>query len=124
MGYVEYGYAEQQDIPTATLENKAGNYVQPTAETSANALAGATLPEDLRAFVSDPEGDNSYPIVTYTWLLAYQNYDDPNKLQGLKDVVNWSLTEGQAYADELGYIPLPENVVKKVQAKLNTIQAQ
>ncbi|HEY9768303.1 MAG TPA: phosphate ABC transporter substrate-binding protein PstS [Coleofasciculaceae cyanobacterium] len=124
LGYVEYGYAEQQDIPTATLENKAGNYVTPSGESAANALAGATLPEDLRAFVSDPEGDNSYPIVTYTWLLAYQNYDDPNKVQGLKDVVNWSLTEGQTYADELGYIPLPENVVKKVEAKLETIQAQ
>ncbi len=124
LGYVEYGYAEQQDIPIATLENNAGNYVEPTGETAANALDATTLPEDLRAFISDPEGENSYPIVTYTWLLAYQNYDDPNKLQALKDVVNWSLTEGQAYADELGYIPLPANVVEQVQAKLETIQAQ
>jgi phosphate transport system substrate-binding protein len=42
----------------------------------------------------------------------------------LKDVVNWSLTDGQAFADELGYIPLPPAVVEKVQTKLNTIQSK
>ena len=123
LGYIEYGYAKQQNIPTATLENQAGNYVAPSVENAANALGATTLPENLRAFVSDPEGENSYPIVTYTWLLAYENYDDPQKLQALKDVANWSLTEGQQYSEELGYIPLTDNVVEKVQAKLETIQA-
>ena len=124
VGYIEYGYAKQQDIPTASLENQSGNYVAPSSESASNALAAATLPENLRAFVSDPEGEDSYPIVTYTWLLAYENYNDPQKLEALKNVINWSLNEGQSYADELGYIPLPENVVEKVQAKLDTIQAQ
>ena len=123
IGYIEYGYAKQQDIPTATLENKAGEYVEPSGEAASNALAAATLPENLRAFVADPEGEDSYPIVTYTWLLAYENYGDPAKLQAFKDVVNWSLEDGQAYAEELGYIPLPDNVVEKVRAKLETIQA-
>ncbi len=121
IGYIEYSYAKQQNIPTATLENKSGNYIAPSSETASNALGAATLPENLRAFVSDPEGENSYPIVTYTWLLAYENYDDPEKLQALKDVLNWSLTDGQAYAEELGYIPLPDNVVEKVQAELDSI---
>ncbi len=124
LGYIEYGYAKQQEIPTATLENKAGKYVAPSDESAADALSAATLPENLRAFVTDPEGEASYPIVTYTWLLAYENYDDPDKLQALKDVVNWSLTEGQDYAGELGYIPLPDNVVEKVQSKLDTIQSK
>ncbi|MEM8675087.1 MAG: phosphate ABC transporter substrate-binding protein PstS [Cyanobacteria bacterium P01_G01_bin.67] len=124
LGYIEYGYAKQQDIPTATLENQAGKYVAPSSESASNALGAATLPENLRAFVTDPEGEESYPIVTYTWLLAYENYDDPDKLDAFKDVVNWSLTEGQNYAEELGYIPLPTNVVEKVQAELDTIQAQ
>jgi phosphate transport system substrate-binding protein len=124
LGYVEYGYAKQQDIATATLENKAGQYVAPSGETAANALSATTLPENLRAFISDPEGKHSYPIVTYTWLLAYQNYDDPNKLKAFKEVVNWSLTDGQAFAEELGYIPLPAPVVQKVQAKLKTIQSK
>ena len=84
LGYIEYGYAKQQEIPTATLENKAGNYIAPSEESAADALGATTLPENLRAFVSDPEGENSYPIVTYTWLLAYQNYGDADKLQALQ----------------------------------------
>ena len=123
LGYIEYGYAKQQDITTATLENKAGNYANPSGEAASNALSAVTLPDNLRAFVTDPEGENSYPIVTYTWLLVYENHDDPQKVQALKDVVNWSLTDGQAYAEELGYIPLPNNVVEKVRGKLDTIGA-
>ncbi|MGK7949473.1 MAG: phosphate ABC transporter substrate-binding protein PstS [Xenococcaceae cyanobacterium] len=124
IGYIEYGYAKQQNIPTASLENQSGNYVAPSSESASNALSAATLPENLRAFVTDPEGENSYPIVTYTWILAYENYDDPEKLEAFKNVINWSLTDGQAYAEELGYIPLPDNVVEKVEAKLDTIQVQ
>lgn len=123
IGYIEYGYAKQQpDISTASLENKAGKYIAPSSESASQALSAAVLPENLRAFVTDPEGENSYPIVTYTWILAYQKYDNADDLKAFKDVVNWSLTDGQAYAEELGYIPLPDNVVEKVQAKLNTIK--
>lgn len=124
IGYIEYGYAKQQGIPTASLENQAGNYIAPSSESASNALSAATLPENLRAFVTDPEGEDSYPIVTYTWILAYENYDDPEKLNAFKNVINWSLTDGQAYAEELGYIPLPDNVVDQVEAKLDKIQAQ
>jgi phosphate transport system substrate-binding protein len=124
LGYVEYGYAKQQEIPTASLENKSGAYVAPSGETAAKSLSAVALPDNLRAFLTDPEGKDSYPIVTYTWLLAYQNYDDPNKLKALKEVINWSLTDGQAFAEELGYVPLPPTVVQKVQTKLETIKAQ
>jgi phosphate transport system substrate-binding protein len=124
IGYVEYGYAKQQEIPAASLENKAGTYVAPSSESAAQSLSAVTLPENLRAFITDPEGEESYPIVSYTWILAYQNYDDADKLNAFKEVINWSLTEGQSYAEELGYIPLPENVVDKVETALDTIQAQ
>ncbi|MGL5076443.1 MAG: substrate-binding domain-containing protein, partial [Waterburya sp.] len=122
IGYIEYGYAKQQGISMASLENKAGKYIAPSTQAATDALSAVTLPENLRAFITDPEGENSYPIVTYTWLLAYQNYDNAEKSKALKEVINWSLTGGQAYAEELGYIPLPANVVQKVQAKLNTIK--
>ena len=123
VGYIEYGYAKLQNIPAATLENQSGNYVAPSSESASATLGAVTLPENLRAFITDPEGEDSYPIVSYTWLLAYENYDDPAKLQALQDVIDWSLTEGQNYAEELGYIPLPENVVEKVQNRADTIQA-
>jgi phosphate transport system substrate-binding protein len=124
IGYIEYGYAKQQNIPTASLENKSGNFVEPTVESAEATLDAVTLPENLREFIADPEGENSYPIVTYTWILAYGNYPDANKGQAFKDVMNWSLTEGQSLSAELGYIPLPASVVEKVQAKLDTIEVQ
>ena len=124
IGYIEFGYAEQQGIPTASLENKSGKFVAPTSASASQSLAAVTLPANLRAFISDPEGEDSYPIVTYTWILAYENYDDADKLAAFKEVINWSLTDGQNYAEELGYIPLPENVVSKVQTALDTIQVK
>ncbi|AFZ34011.1 phosphate ABC transporter substrate-binding protein, PhoT family [Stanieria cyanosphaera PCC 7437] len=123
IGYIEYGYAEQQDIPVASLENKSGNYIEPTPESAAKTLEAVTLPENLRAFIADPDGADSYPIVSYTWIMAYQQYD-ANKGQAFKDVINWALTEGQNYSEELGYVPLPEPVVQKVEAALETIKVQ
>jgi phosphate transport system substrate-binding protein len=123
IGYVEYGYAKQNNLATATLENKAGNFVEPTPESAAKTLASVELPADLQASITDPEGPDSYPIVTYTWIMAYKNYTDPNKAQAIKDVVEWGLNEGQKYSQELGYVPLPAEVVDKVEAAANQIQS-
>jgi phosphate transport system substrate-binding protein len=122
IGYTEYGYAKQQNIATAALENKAGKYVVPSPESGAKTLAAVKLPENLRAFITDPEGADSYPIVTYTWLLAYKTYENPEKAKALKDVMNWALTDGQKLSDGLGYVPLPPEVVTKAQAAVNTIK--
>jgi phosphate transport system substrate-binding protein len=122
IGYLEYGYAQQQKIPTAVLENKAGKYVEATPDSGAKTLAAVKLPENLRAFISDPEGDASYPIVTYTWILAYKTYDNADKAKALKDVLKYALTDGQKTSPELGYIPLPTEVVTKVQAAADSIK--
>ncbi|MGK7914205.1 MAG: phosphate ABC transporter substrate-binding protein PstS [Prochloraceae cyanobacterium] len=123
IGYVEYAYAKQQKIPVAILENKSGKYIGPTSESAANTLKAVKLPANLRAFITDPEGEEYYPIVTYTWIMAYEKYDDPDKVEAFKKVIKWSLNEGQETAEELGYIPLPENVVEKVEAALEKIES-
>lgn len=122
IGYIEYAYGVLMKQPMAELENKAGKYVKPTLESAAASLGAVELPADMRAWVTDPEGDASYPIVTYTWILAKQKYDDPAKAAALKKVLGWSLTEGQKLSSSLNYVPLPEGVVSKVQsavAKIN-----
>lgn len=121
IGYIEYGYSQQLDIPTAKLQNKAGNFVEANSETAKESLAQVQLPENLRAFISDPDGENSYPIVTYTWILAYQQYQDATIATELKKALKWCLNEGQAFSAELGYIPLPPNVVERVSAAVDTI---
>lgn len=122
IGYLELSFAYTLGIPFATLENQAGNFVAPTPENNSAALAAVELPENLRAFISDPEGENSYPIVTYTWVLAYATGYDPAKLEAFKDVMTWALENGQETAAELGYIPLPPEVVTQVEEALATLE--
>ena len=85
------GGSSDTSAPTmhmASLQNKAGKFVKPTIESGQKALAGAKLPDDLIAWASDPEGDGSYPIVTYTWIIAYKKYADAKKGNALKDVLD------------------------------------
>ena len=79
IGYIEYGFAISSKQPMASLENKAGKFVAPTLPSATAALKGVELPADLRAWVTDPVGDDVYPIVTYTWLLTKKKYEDAAK---------------------------------------------
>ncbi|MEP6515721.1 phosphate ABC transporter substrate-binding protein PstS [Microcoleus vaginatus] len=121
IGYVEYGYAKNNNLKFASLENKAGTFVVPTDESASQALATVPLPENLRAFIEDPEGAQSYPIVTYTWMLVPKTVADPNKAKTIEAMVEYGLTEGQKVSSELGYVPLPQNVREKVAAAADGI---
>ncbi len=121
IGYTEYGYATQNKIPFAALENKAGQYVEASAESASQALASVELPANFLGFAPDPSGENAYPIVSYSWIMAYKNYDDPAKAQAVENMLKWGLTEGQKYSGELGYVPLPENVVSKVETAVDAL---
>ncbi len=118
IGYVESAYAQQLGLSVAALENKAGAFVLPSVESTTAALAEVKFPENLRAFTADPTGAEAYPIATYTWLLVYQDYDDPAMAEALEAVLIWSLTEGQALAPELGYVPLPAETAEKALAAI------
>ncbi|HMJ13232.1 MAG TPA: substrate-binding domain-containing protein, partial [Polyangiaceae bacterium] len=122
IGYVEYGFAVSSKQPTVSLENKAGKFVAPTLEAAATALASLELPEDMRAWVADPQGDESYPIVTYTWILAKKDYENDATAAAVKKLLKWSLTEGQKLSESLHYVPLPEPVTSRVLAKVDSIQ--
>jgi phosphate transport system substrate-binding protein len=122
IGYVEFGYAQQTKLPMATLQNQAGKFVAPTAESGSAALAQVTLPENLRAFITDPAGDTSYPIVTYTWWLVHTEYSKPGVAGAIKELAGWCLTDGQKLSAGLGYLPLPDSVVTKVRAAVTQIK--
>lgn len=124
IGYIEYGYAKQNNLKFAALENKGGKFIKPDEQSGAKTLESVTLPENLRAFIADPEGADSYPIVSYSWLLVYKKYPDAAKAKAVEAMVEYALTEGQKAATELGYIPLPANVVQKVAAAADPISAE
>ena len=122
IGYVEFGYAANNKLTMASLQNKSGNFVAPTIESGAATLASVALPANFRAFITDPEGANDYPIATLTWLLVKKSNTDAAKAAAIKAFVNYGLTTGQQAAPELGYISLPASVVEKVTAALQTVK--
>lgn len=124
IGYLELGFAKSAGLNMAALENKAGKFIYPTDEAASQALAAVELPENLRAFVTNPEGEDSYPIVTYTWLLAYKQYDDPEIAQSVEAMIEYGLNEGQMISSDLGYIPLPDNVREKVAMAADAISPE
>ena len=124
IGYIEYGYAKSQKMAMATLENKSGKYVQASTASGQAALASATLPDDMIAWAKDPEVPDAYPIVTYTWLIAYKKYPSKDKTQAMQELVKYGLTEGQKDAESLGYIPLPDSVVAKASSAIQNLSSQ
>jgi len=124
LGYMEYGFAERLRLPMAQLQNKAGRYVAPSGGSGQAALASGVrqMPDNLRLYLPDPEGEDSYPVVSLTWLLLYERYPDPQKSAALKRFVTWGLSLGQSYGPELGYIALPADVTSRSRAALERIQ--
>lgn len=122
VGYVEFGYAKNNGLEMAMLENKSGEFVSPTDESAAATLASVTLPENLRVWPSDPEGKGDYPIVTFTWLLVYGEYSDASIKDAVVKFVTFGLTDGQKFASDLGYVSLPESVIAKAKAALATVK--
>lgn len=112
IGYVEFGFAKRLGLPMALLQNKAGKFIAPDdaaglqalAEASAKALAG------LNQSIVDPSGAGAYPIVTFSWLLLYRQYDDPQKGAAVRDFVGWGLSSGQSFGEKMGYLPLPGDI--------------
>lgn len=130
IGYIEYGYAIATKQPMATLQNKAGKFIAPGDEAGKATLASAEFPAktlpgsdtpDLRVWVTDPSGDQAYPIASFTWMLFYKDQDDA-KAKVLRDLVEYSLTKGQTMAPKMGYIQLPENVIARVRKAAALIQ--
>ena len=110
IGYVEYGMAKRTGLAMAHLQNKAGRFIEPTGNSGLATIVETKLPVSLRAYFPDPDGRNSYPIVTYTWLLLYKDYGDEQKAKAVKRFVRWCLTDGQQYCEQLGYIRLAPQV--------------
>ena len=126
LGYVELAYGVKNHLPVASVKNAAGKFVEPSIASTTAAAAGAakSMPDDFRVSLTNPPGDEAYPIASFTWLLVYK--DQPNELKGraLVRFVWWMSHEGQKYADELLYAPLPPAVVKQIEAKLKHITYQ
>jgi len=95
------------------VQNAAGEYVRASTETVSNAAAAAakSMPKDFRVSITNAPGKNVYPISSFTWLLVQESPKDAQRSKMLVDFIKWALADGQKFAPELGYAPLPREVV-------------
>ena len=120
IGYLNYGYVSGGKFQQVALQNKAGNYVTANAETSAAGLSKIVLDDKLRGADANPAGENAYPIVSLTWILAYP---EAPKNAAVKDTLRYMLSEeAQSKSDSLGYVPLPEDLRQKALSAVDTLK--
>jgi phosphate transport system substrate-binding protein len=113
IGYVELVYATQNKISYGSVQNLDGEFVTASLEsvTAAAGAAAKAMPKDFRVSITNAPGKNAYPISSFTWLLLYESPKDKVRGKIMVDFMKWALTEGQKYAADLGYAPLPAEVV-------------
>jgi phosphate transport system substrate-binding protein len=123
IGYVELTYALQSGIPTARVQNPAGEFVAPSVDAVTKAAAGAAanLPEDLRVSITNAPGAGAYPISGFSWVLMYLQQQDCSIASALVKYLWWGVHEGQAFSTPLHYAPLPASVVSRCEAKLKSV---
>lgn len=120
IGYVEMIYALKNNISYGRVVNSKGKAI--TAETKSVTAAAATveLPDDLRYSIVNAPGVEAYPISGTVWAITYVKQGKWGRQ--LKDFLWWVTHEGQKETENLHYAALPESLVKKIEAKLDSIR--
>jgi phosphate transport system substrate-binding protein len=121
IGYLQYAYAHLTNMTMATLQNYDGQFIPPNSGSFRAALDSFKADFDP-THIPDPRGAESYPILSLSWLLTRKHYDDPAKGEALKQVLRYSLTDGQKVVEMLGYIPFSRPAADFVLRKVDTIQ--
>ena len=125
ISYVELIYAMQNNISYGDVTNAAGKTIHASLE-SVTAAAGSMKepPADLRMSITNAEGEGSYPISGFTYVIAYRNQADATKGRTLVNFLKWAITDGQKFAPELKYAPLPEAIVKMEQSMIDGVSVK
>jgi phosphate transport system substrate-binding protein len=121
IGYVWSGYAVLHGVVFGAVQNAAGHFVTPDSASVA-AAAIKTMPADFRISITNPPGERSYPIASFTWLLIPKRAESAEKQEAMQQFLNWMLSDGQAYAAAFGLVPLPAAVVTKELEAIRKIQ--
>jgi len=121
IGYMSQAFVKGA-IKAAAVQNKAGQFVLPGFKSGKAALSGITLDSDLAGGNPNPSASGAYPIATLTYLLVYRTGNGA-KTDSIKQTINYMLSDkAQAQADDLGFVPLSENIQAKAQAAVNQIK--
>jgi len=118
LGYVEYAYAKQNKLSYGQMQNKAGKFVFPVDGAFKAAAAGAdwkAVP-GMGVVLTDQPGEAAWPITGASFILLHAKQDKPETGKEVLKFFEWSFRNGQKMAEELDYVPMPEPVVKQIEA--------
>lgn len=124
LGYVEYAYAKQNKLTAGMMRNKAGKFVSPDDNSFKAAAAGAewTKTPGMGVILTEQPGDGSWPVTGASFILIHKAQDKPAAGREVLKFFEWSFASGQKMADELDYVPMPDPVVKVIQAEWKNIK--
>lgn len=124
IGYIELAYAIQNSMPYAKMQNKAGNFINPSIE-SVTAAANIQIPADSKVSLTNTDAADGYPISGFSWVLLYkeQKYGDHSldKATKLVKLLWWMVHEGQQYSASLYYAPLSPAAVTVAENQLKSV---
>ena len=118
IGYVELSYALQNKMSYAAMQNAAGKWVLPSAESFAAAAASAdwTHAKDFYLVITNAPGNESWPIAATTFAIMYKQPKKAAASKSAKDFFAWAYKNGDAQARKLDYVPLPDALVAQIEA--------
>jgi len=123
IGYVDIADAMSNNMHFIALKNRAGNYVVPSQQAVADAASGADFKvRGMAPDLLDQTHKNAWPITSATYVLVYEKGANAAKQKGVVDFFTWALNNGQQMAADLGFVALPPNVVKMVEAEMKKIK--
>ena len=116
IGYVELSYALQNKMSFTQMQNAAGKYIVPSAESFAAAAASAdwTNSTDFSLVITNAPGDESWPISATVFVLMHVQPKDADRSKAAREFFSWGYESGQAQAAELDYVPLPASLVAQI----------
>jgi phosphate transport system substrate-binding protein len=122
IGYVEYAYVLQDTMTYALVQNKAGQFVKPDAESFQAAAASAdwTNAKDFYLIMTDAPGEKAYPITATVFIMMYKKAKNPERAKVATDFFAWVLHSGQRLAETLDYVPLPASLVQQIETYWKT----
>ena len=118
IGYVELSYALQNKMAYSRMKNAAGNYVNPSEESFAAAAASADWKnsKDFFLVMTNAPGDKSWPVAATNFILMHKKPKDAARAKHALDFFRWAYANGDQQARSLDYVPLPDELVKQVEA--------
>jgi len=116
IGYVEYAYAKQNNIPYTLLQNQAGKYPQPEIKSFQAAAASAnwSAAPGFGISLTNQAGEDAWPITNPTFILVHKTADKPEQTAEVLKFFDWAYENGDQLASDLDYVPLPDNVVEQI----------